>query len=228
MKIYDMPKLESPFEREEVDDKYVCIPKIKDEFRWVFTDESIAVDKIDGTNVSVWIRNYRPFAIMNRLNEIDIWRKNGSRYLSGVVEAIDRHYFSPLTCEDGGYFGELIGPKIQGNPYNLKTHLWVPFSYMVGHYYLRFWPEFIKEIKGKSDFAIFDEVDELMKAYWSPYKRAKRIQGNIEDINKNIGFEGLAGEGVVVYRKGYENDYSKCCKIRRDQFDWYQGRKHKE
>jgi len=51
--VIDMPKLLSPFYREEINKNYVCVPKIRDEFRWVFTEEAIAVEKLDGTNVSV-------------------------------------------------------------------------------------------------------------------------------------------------------------------------------
>ena len=48
----DMPKIESPFVRETINGNYICVPKIRDEYRWVF-ENSIAVEKLDGTNVSM-------------------------------------------------------------------------------------------------------------------------------------------------------------------------------
>ena len=47
-----MPKIESPFVRETINGNYICVPKIRDEYRWVF-ENSIAVEKLDGTNVSM-------------------------------------------------------------------------------------------------------------------------------------------------------------------------------
>jgi len=102
----DMPKLESPFERQEVNGQYVCIPKIKEDYHWVFED-SIAVEKLDGTNVSLWIQNGRPKAIKNRDTEIDIWSKGGISFFTGITTAIKRGYISPSICGDGGYYGEL-------------------------------------------------------------------------------------------------------------------------
>jgi hypothetical protein len=42
----DMPKLECPFERAVVGGRYICIPVIKPEYMWAFTEEIIAVEKL--------------------------------------------------------------------------------------------------------------------------------------------------------------------------------------
>jgi len=224
----DMPKLECPFEKDE---NHIIIPEIKEEYRWVFTKESIAVVKIDGTCVSLWIRNGRPYAIINRTQEIDIWKKGSFRFLTGIVNAIERGYLKPSICEDGPRFGELVGPKIQGNPYHLQEHLWVPFSYLREKYYYKFWDGFIEEeIEGKSDKEIFENVSNLFKSLWCIYKRRWGLEkelGEVTSVNEDSKFyNSMAAEGIVVYRKGYENNYSRCCKIRRDQFSWYKGIRH--
>lgn len=228
MEYRDMPKLESPFERELINKKYVCIPKIKEDFRWIFTDEAIAVEKLDGTNTSLWIRSGKPFAIMNRTNFIDIWDKRNLRFIEGITEAIDRNYVVPELCNDGPQFGELLGPKIQRNPYQLEKHIFLPLNYLREHYYYKFWNEFVSQFHAISDEKmIFDEVSNLFKGLWSLYKRKRGMGSDVNDVNENTTFEGLAAEGIVFYRKGYENDYTSCCKLRRDMFDWFKGRGHK-
>ena len=34
---------------------------------------------------------------------------------------------------NGGQGGELLGPKFQGNPYQLENHLWYPFARSMSH-----------------------------------------------------------------------------------------------
>jgi len=58
MKLKDMKKIESPFERAEINKKYVCIPKFKQEFNWILNPKRvIATEKFDGTNVSVYVED---------------------------------------------------------------------------------------------------------------------------------------------------------------------------
>jgi hypothetical protein len=149
--IKDMPKLESPFEREDINNKYVCVPKLKDEYRWVFTDESIAVDKLDGTNVSIYFENGKINKIFNRMNEIEIFGKSTFRFIEGIYVAIEREYIFPYSNHTGQVFGELIGTSVNGNPYKLDRHLWVPFDYVREHYYFKFWSDFVKELIGLND-----------------------------------------------------------------------------
>ena len=221
----NFPKLDSPFVREMVDGAYVVTPKIKEEYRWIFTEGSLAVEKLDGTNVSVWIKNGRPHSILNRTNAIDIWKKENEVFFTGVIESIGRGYIKPLLCEDGPVFGELIGPGIQKNSYSLSHSLWIPFSYLIERYHFRFWPDFIKELKGKNDQEIFSAVDDLFKGLWSVYKRQRDIKSVVDE---NTKFEGCAAEGIVFYRKGLEGIYSQCCKLRRDMFSWFKGRRQRD
>jgi hypothetical protein len=59
----NMPKLQSPFVREIVNGVYVCIPKIDDRYRWVFTEEVEATEKLDGTNVSIVVKDRKIISI---------------------------------------------------------------------------------------------------------------------------------------------------------------------
>jgi hypothetical protein len=74
VEIRDMPKLESPFEREDINGVYQCVPKLKEEYAWIFTDKCLAVDKLDGTNVSVVIQDNQIKNVYNRTTRIDLWK----------------------------------------------------------------------------------------------------------------------------------------------------------
>ena len=231
--IKNMPKLESPFVREEINGQYVCVPKIRDEYRWVFTKQALAVDKLDGTNVSLIIKNTKIQHIFNRMNYVEVFGKGNQRFVNGIYNAIDRGYLNGIIS--GQYFGELIGEGINGNPYKLQGQLWVPFYHLRKNYYYKFWYEFIKELEGKTDEGIFNQVSELFKTLWSLYKRSKKI-GDVKEVNVETKFKNsAAAEGIVFYNLGQQESLDKLdnapysvCKIRRDQFDWYKGDRHKE
>ena len=232
LKYNDMPKLFSPFVREIVNGNYVCVPKIEEKFRWVFTEESEAVEKLDGTNVSIVVKNGEISSIFNRKNLISMWKKGNKRFIEGVLESIERGYIDIEKLPDGQYYGELIGPKINGNPYKLDKHLWLPFDFLRKHYKFKFWDEFVKELKDLDDNEIFEKVDTLFKGLWSLFKRKRGIKG---EVNENVGFEGMSAEGIVFYRKNHDINIVKyggktttfeMAKLRRDMFEWFKGRRH--
>lgn len=209
IQVLDMPKLEAPFRREDG----ACVPVIPEEHRWVFTSEALATDKLDGTNVSIVVEDARIRRVFNRTNEIPFLGKGSGRFIEGINKALERKYLIP-SANDGQFFGELIGEQVQGNPYKLDGHLWVPFSYMKKKYYYKFWPEFVKELAGKTDEEIFQEVSTLFKGLWSIYKRQRGFETT--EVNESIGFTGLAAEGIVFHSKD-----GKMAKLRRDMFSWF-------
>ena len=158
--------------------------------------------------------------ILNRLNVIDIW-KDKEYFFEGIKYAIDEKYIIPELMEDNQIFGELIGERINGNPYRVDGYKWIPFDYIKEHYFFKFWVDIIKECAGKSDKEIFDIVSKVFEGLWCIYKRQHGIKG---EVNKNVGFEGLAAEGIVFYNK----KAGEMCKLRRDMFSWYCSRRHKE
>ena len=215
----DMPKLQSPFLRDTVNNAYVCTPRIDDELRWVFTEESQAIEKLDGTNVSITVKNSQIIAINNRLNPVIWWKKGSKRFIEGITEAIEKEYIKIEELEDGQYFGELIGPSVNANPYKLDKHLWLPLVFMREHLRYKFWDDFVKELKGLGDEEILAKTRELFKSLWSLYKRRRGIKG---EVDENTVFTGMAAEGIVFYAK----NTNEMAKLRRDMFDWFKGKRH--
>ena len=198
-----MPKLECPFVRKEINGNYIVTPEINPEYNWVFEDESVmAIEKLHGTNVSIVIENGIIATIWNRTERIPFFCKGKSFISEGILESFKRGY-----CElpDGQYFGELIGEKVNGNPYKIKGHLWIPFeTFCQKHLMYKSWGKYPK------DFATISKwfENDLIPLY------ACMVGG--EEGRKN-GFV----EGVV-----FTHIDGRMAKLRRDMFDWYKGARH--
>jgi hypothetical protein len=221
IEVKDFPKLESPFERETINGIHQVVPKIKPEFAWIFSKECLAVDKLDGTNVSVIVEDGKIKNLFNRTSRIDLW-KSGKWFYEGVRNSIEHENFIPDLLNDGQYFGELIGPKLQGNPYKLEEHRWIPFDYLKKKYYFKFWSDFIAEVKVDDIQDTFNKVSELFKGLWSIYKRQSGLKG---EVNETISFEdnnSMVAEGIVFWN----TKSGEMCKLRRDMFSWYNGKRH--
>jgi len=132
--IKDYPKIESPFVREVLPNgDYIVTSEINPELKWVFEgneEEVAAVEKIDGTNCSIVIENGMIASIWNRTERLPFFNKGKSHIIEGVYEAYLRGW---LDLPDGQHFGELVGPKLNGNPLKLEKHLFVPFSWLIEH-----------------------------------------------------------------------------------------------
>jgi len=211
-KIIDFPKLESPFLRETINDRYILVPKLVSNFKWIFDKTKVlASEKIDGTNVSIIIEKGKIIDIYNRKNKIEILsNKKYYRFIDGVNYSLYKELFR--TNRSGQFFGELIGPAIQKNPYNEDRNIWVPFSYLKEKCYYKFWVKFIEEeIENKDlkDKEIFEKISDIFKNLWSVYYRRKTGEKIFE-------------EGIVFYNK----ETGEMCKLRRDMFSWYKGDAH--
>ena len=111
---------------------YLVTPEINEGYEWVFDDKyTIAVEKLDGTNVKIKTENNRLVALQNRMNVIDpfLLLKGKSFIVEGVFTAIQKGYVQ----NDMEQAGEVIGPKLQGNPYGLLNHIWYPFEKTIKH-----------------------------------------------------------------------------------------------
>lgn len=221
MKNPDFPKIHCPFIRNDYhinkDDykkygrKYqlrtpyirLVENKINEGYEWVFDDHNtIAVEKLDGTNVSLLIENEHITWVQNRKNVIDPLYIKGKSFISkGIFNAIEKRYLKG----DGLYFGEVIGEKLQGNPYEIIDHIFYPFN------------KAVKSLKYKSfhnyernfDNFSFWFKDYLKSLYYSRYHNCK-----IQD--------SVFAEGVVFYnfkRKAEGKTY--MAKLRRNMFSWY-------
>lgn len=198
IEVRDMPKLESPFVREEIDGKYVVTKNITPGYAWVFEDDSVlAVEKIHGTNCSVTIENGKITSIWNRKEHIPFFNKNKIHLTQAILNSYEKGY---LGLPDGQHFGEAIGPKINGNPYKLDKHLWLPFNtYCKNHLAYKSWGKYPKDFETISNWFRKD----LMPLY------SYRVNGR-EWKGKHFV------EGVVFYHPD-----GRMSKLRRDMFDWW-------
>jgi hypothetical protein len=208
--IQDMPKIECPFERELKGNDYLITPKIKEGYEWVFEDEGVvALEKLHGTNVSIIIQEGAVISMYNRTERIPFINKGKKWITEGVLEAFHRGYVDKLG--DGQHFGELIGEKVNGNPYKIKGHVWIPFK-TFAHKHLKYksWGKYPKDFETISKW--FEK--DLMPLYWvMKHGLAK---------NKDGKYEGFV-EGIVFHHPD-----GRMAKIRKDMFPWHAHRKQNQ
>ncbi len=197
-----MPKLESPFVRRnnEAGD-YVVFPEISPGYEWVFDAETIATEKLNGTDVSIIIQDGQINSIWNRFNRVPFFNKGTRHITEAVLNSFEKGY---CNLPDGQWFGEVIGPKLNGNPYNLAEHLWVPFlTYAREKLAYKSWGKYPKT---------FESIETWFK------------DGPMSLFMLNRGVKDAIAEGVVFHRPST----GEMAKLRRDMFDWYGGPRHKE
>jgi len=208
MKINDMVKIESPFVRKEIDGCYIVTPEITEGYEWVFTggeDEVLAVEKLNGTNVSIVIENGIITSIWNRTARIPFFCKGKEFIIEGVMEAFKRGY---TELPDGQHFGEIIGNKLQGNPCQLEKHLWVPFNtYCRNHLAYKSWHKYPKTFDGISEW-FSKPISE--GGIFSLFMKKRKID--------------MQPEGIVFHNL----KTGQMAKIRRDMFKDFKGRRHKK
>jgi len=219
----DFPKLRCPFIRQtfEVNEAqwkkagsklklrkaevYLVVDQVNPGYEWVFEDpNTIAVEKLDGTNVKVKTENGRLVAVQNRLNLIDPLQvmKGKTFIIEGVFQAINKGYLS----ENGEAAGEVIGPKVQGNPYQLDVHLWFPFERAVSNLSYKSFYDHERNFENWSSW--FESW--LHSRFFT--KRASKLKLD----------EKVFAEGVVFYNlKRRDEGKTWMAKLRRDMFPWY-------
>lgn len=199
----DFPKIECPFIREKNSkNQYLVTDQINPGFEWVLDDpDTFAVEKLDGTNVKLLTEDGRLAALQNRKNVIDPLQiiRGKAFIIEGVFMSIQKGYVS----KDGEQVGEVIGPKLQSNPYEMDTHLWYPFE------------KAIKHLRYKS----FDQHDRTL-TNWSSW-----FKDHLKSLfhSKRVGYDKANfAEGVVFYnlRRKAENQCYRA-KLRRDMFEWF-------
>jgi len=210
MIIRDFPKIQSPFVRVDIDKKHVVIPQLEDGYEWIFDSGTIATEKLDGSDVSIVIERGVITRIFNRENEVPFFNKGKDFVIDGIRDSWSKGY---CNFTDGQYFGELIGKKLQGNPYKIEGHLWIPFeSYCKESLRYKCWDNIIGTVDTKSTESVgiaFDIISE-----WFQY-------GLYSQFMRNKAIKEQYAEGLVFYSKD-----GRMAKLRRDMFDWYVGRGH--
>ena len=212
--VADMPKLESPFVR-KLNEKgeYVVTDEIAEGYDWVFNDDSVmAIEKLHGTNVSIIIENGQIVAIFNRTERLPFFNKGKSFIIEAVIESYQRGYMDNLL--DGQWFGEVIGPKLQGNPYGVEKHIWIPFAtFAQKHLRYKSWGKYPKDFNTISKWF----QDGLIPLY-------ALMQGNGEAVKsldgKVVQYKGFV-EGIV-----FTHPDGRMAKLRCDMFAWFKGSRH--
>lgn len=207
--VHDMPKIYSPFEREERNGGYYCTDTLNPGYGWVLNDDRVkAVEKLHGTNVSVLIDKGNILGVWNRENRVKPFStdKRDHWIIQGIYESMRRGYIDQLP--DGQWFGELIGPKIQGNPYDLDTWVWIPFeTYSRRKLVYKSWGEYPKTY----DSIVKWLQDGLLPLFYS------KIHGCSFDRAEE---EGAFTEGIVfTHTEPEEIDTDPYAKIRYDMFE---------
>lgn len=185
---------------------YLVVNEINPGYEWVFESETVfCCEKLDGTNIKFETKDGRLVALQNRKNIIDpLQIIKGKTFIpEGIFHSIGKGYIE----KNGIQSGELIGPKVQGNPYKLNVHMWYPFS------------KAIKHLKYRS----FNEHDRNFENWSSWFKDYLFSRFTTKRGNKNI-----MAEGIVIYdlkRKSEHKTY--MAKLRRNMFEWYYSDKIK-
>lgn len=219
----DFPKIRCPFIRQtfKIDPEhfkklrgqlglrepevYLVVDRVNPGYEWVFDDpETIAVEKLNGTNIKIKTENGRLVALQNRLNVIDPLQIIGGKthIIEGIFRAIGSGYLKP----DEEQVGELIGPKLQGNPYKLDHHEWYPFEKAIG------------DLRFKS----FHEHERTFDNWSNWFKDWLHSRFYTKLASKKGWTDKVFAEGVVFYNlKRREEGRMFMAKLRRDMFDWF-------
>lgn len=195
------PKTHSPFVREDG----TVIDEIKEGFEWVFEKETVkAVEKLDGRNVAVNFSDGRLEGIYSREGDEKRVENGDVEYFEGVSRAIERGW-GDYIHKDGITYGELVGKRAQGNPYNLDYHLWVPFNKANEWLEFESWGDYPKEYENISEWFNPDKFG-LIPLFYS------KVHG--------VSFDKASKEGYVEGVIFYDKETGKRAKLRLDMFPW--------
>lgn len=209
MKILDMVKIECPFVRKlNEKNEYLVTAEIAEGYEWVFNgdeDEVMCTEKLNGTDVSIVIENGKITRIFNRTNEIPFFNKGSKHIVEAVLNSFERGY---CDFTDGQYFGEVIGPKLQGNPYKLDIHLWIPFN------------TYCRERLTYNSYHKYPKTfDNISNWFMLPISEG----GIFSLFSRKRGIEAKP-EGVVFHNL----KTGQMAKLRLDMFEGFKGQRHKE
>jgi hypothetical protein len=206
IKAADFPKLESPFVRKMINGAYVVTPEITKGCEWVFEDPAVlCTEKLDGTDVSIIIENGAVVQIWNRLNAVPFFNKGKMHLVEAVMNSFEKGY---CDLPDGQHFGEAIGPKLNGNPYKIESHLWMPFNTWVReHLVYKSYHNYPKTFQNISDW----------------FRKPINEGGIFSLLMRRRGIEAKP-EGVVFHHPST----GRMAKLRLDMFEWFTGRRHND
>lgn len=190
-----MEKIPTIFDRNWDTDRKVNARLVVEDFDF---KNSLATEKLDGTNVRVTVRNHTVVRLEKRRNPDKQQKANGIKdpwYVdadpkdkadSYLFEAVNNTDFS--TVPDGEWSAEALGEKIQGNPLQLEGHTLFFFS-------LPDWRQKVSYEEVPTDF------EGLKK--WLPEQQSK--------FGNSTGIEGIVW---------HNPETGAMCKIKVKDFDY--------
>lgn len=203
------PKLNSPYVREYKNNRelYTVTDEIKPEYEWVFNNKNVeAIEKLDGENVAIYINEKGKINSIYTREGTEIKPfgfKNRSYIVQGVLESYKRGWLDNMEHTQLHY-GELIGPSVKQNPYDLDKHMWVPFEYLRKKISYESWGEYPQD---------FESISNWFKNGLKPlfYLRIHNIPFHEEPKNAYV-------EGII-----FNHPDGRKAKLRRNMFNWYYG-----
>ena len=135
-----MQKINTVWWRDEATHRFK--PEVYPGCEWVLDEVGFASEKLDGTNVMVYLHGDGGHTIHKRKSPkkadkvLDIQPTNipvspddpNDKWIIESVEHGLKYYQERGYCNTlGVVYGEALGPKIQGNYYELDHHTWIPF-----------------------------------------------------------------------------------------------------
>lgn len=159
---------------------------------------SIATEKLDGTNVRVTVRNKIVVRVEKRRNPdkvqkakgiIDPWYVDANEIDKAdtyIFEAVNNTDFSSVP--DGEWSAEALGEKIQGNPLNITGHTLFIFTL----------PNWLENVKYENVPTDFEDLKN-----WLPTQKTK--------FGNNTGIEGIVWHNLKT---------GEMCKIKVKDFDF--------
>lgn len=111
---------------------------IREDCRWVIRGEGVATEKLDGTNIRLTVRSGQLVRIEKRRNPTKAQKAQGITngwYVDTHPDDPSDEWIREAAANtsvsdwwDGEYPCEALGPKIQGNPLGLVSHIAVRLS----------------------------------------------------------------------------------------------------
>jgi len=166
--------------------------------------QAICTEKFNGTNVAFTIENNQVINYWKRKNpskeekklniepsyiEVDFEDPNTKYITKAITEYMWKDFHKMYPIPNGLYSAELIGPKIQGNPYNLNFYYFIFFSI----------PDFIKNYTfdmQSPNYLLLRNTLPLLKSH----------------LNPNVSIEGLVWhfpDKSMIKIKTEDFDYRK-------------------
>lgn len=177
---------------------YLVTPEVEPGYEWVLENkDTIAVEKLHGSNLCIETEGGRIKSIQNRRNVVDPYQLKGGKgfLVESVLMAIGKDYVK----DDAVQYGEALGPKLNGNMYKLPYHLWYPFDNRKSLQYT----SFNKYGRSYDNLGVWFQFH-LRSIFYCRFHKLPLMSA-----------DAPFAEGVIFYNG------TKMAKLRRDMFPWF-------